>query len=319
MAGRILLCLLLGSAAHAIDDDTSALVQSAVQVREHENWSNEGMMLEGGDMGVNMSPINLDALSSEERVHHESPVPLVEAATDFMIPALGGSASLAKEPLGFKLWRVDDGMLRTFKSVDTDGFYLWHTKAASETARGRTVLYDSATKERLGVIWMDTKDAAMRLVKMPKLLQDVRDEFAGVTYFINSYKPVCHDMGSIGEEQGSGAPLYPFAKVVKATGSDTWTVRRVQCYDKEGSHNPKWNVAYNLAHHGQSTALDAENPGVGVVGTMDSLLDTNMTKTDATSHRRYEAWLAKGEDPALFAAALMITQMPGNPKPRPIA
>lgn len=310
MAVRGSLYLLTAICSLCRGDDSVSLVQNAVQV--HQQW--QGRALQGGDMGMNMQEIPASNLKIVDDHFHSlhtkvsqpsgPPVPLVQAASQFNIPALGGLETLTKAVIGFKLWHVEDGMHRTFESADNSGFNMFGTRAMMDTVKGRAELYDKSTGKSMAVIQMANVDAAIR---KKKPLTSLQKKLLGVSYFVYSYKPVCAGQAPI-EREGVNS-IYGFAKVSKTTGMDRWTVKRIACDTANGNIGAKWNVAYVLAHHGMETSMDAVAPNVGVIGTIDTVLDKEKQQT------RQDAWLTTGEDPALFAAAVMISKMPSDVSP----
>lgn len=268
-------------ASASSEDDTCSLLQA------HSEW---------------LSPSNLDS----------PPVPLAKIAGDKMIPALGGADTILQDTLGMRVWKVDDGKLRNFRSTDKSGNYLYGSKAMEDTKRGRTILYEAQGGKRLGVIWMGAAHAAVR--RNLNVFAQTRDRVLPVTYFVHSYRPVCAGQAVVTDdsedEEVAGENLYRFAKVQKWPMQDKYTVKRYVCDPESPKLDGRWETAYVLGHHGMKSALEAVQPGVGVVGTVDTEMADGID-----IKRRHNAWLTAGEDPALFVAALMVTQMPGQTVP----
>lgn len=283
LVATALASLVLVASGNAIEDDTCSLMQA------HTEW---------------LSPSNLDS----------PPVPLAKIDSQKVVPALGGADTILTETLGMRVWKVEDGKLRNFRSTDKSGNYLYGTKAMEDTKRGRTILYSANDGKRLGVIWMGAAHAAVRRNRALNALPQLRDRVLPITYFVHSYRPVCAGQAVVADdsedEEVAGENLYRFAKVQKWPMQDKYTVKRYTC-DPDSPHlEGKWSTAYTLAHHGMQSALEAVQPGVGVVGTIDTEMADGID-----IKRRHNTWLTAGEDPALFAAAVMVTQMSGQTEP----
>lgn len=235
----------------------------------------------------------------------------------------GKLTGLTEQDTGFSLRRIHDHTRRSFRvspltEADVNGpdpqrAPMYESRSAKDTFRGRTVLYEAGSEMPLALIRMANHDAAMRMSKdYAGGLPDIVDRNLGITYNVFSYKQVCAGQHPVGKDKdGNGvgeADIYDFAKVTKNSVLDRWVVRRMQCDQADGTSNSRWAVAYNLARHGLASGLDATSPKVGVVGTIDSI-------REAGNNHRQEAWLAKGEDPALFTAALMVTEFPTDVRP----
>lgn len=286
------------------DHDASSLLQVQDSFAPELSAASDGSALLGdGDYGVEVA--DSSALTP--------PVELAESAGAQDIPALGGKASLTKSVVNFKLWRVNDGLLRTFRSVNGSGFHLYGTKAWRTGRRAQATLF-KAHGEKMGVISMGKVDA---LLRMPRELvageHAQREKLMPVKYHVQSFAQVCMTQKPNGREPGTGAALYEFARVSKAAIQDTWTVERMVCDGATASNKAHYKLAYTLAHHGDETSFEAVHPLAGVVGTVDADKKATVKGADWSYARRVNAWLTKGEDPALFSAAVMITQMPASP------
>lgn len=296
LASCTALLVVLGGVS-GLDDDSSLL-----QV-QHGPTSDGSALLGDGDYGMEASSAGLAT----------PPVELAESAGSFDIPALGGKSSLTKDVMNFKMWRVDDGLLRTFRSVNGSGFHLYGTKAWRTGRRAQATLF-KAHGEKLGVISMSKVDALLRMPR--ELIADKhakREKLMPVKYFIQSFNQACVSQKSNGNEPGTGASLYEFARVSKAPLQDSWTVERMVCDGASADNKPHYKLAYTLGHHGVDTAFEAVNPLAGVVASVDADKKASKEGQDWSYARRVNAWLTKGEDPALFAAAVMVTQMPMSP------
>lgn len=298
---RLALALLLAIGAVASNvDDAAALLQTT---NEHGPTSDGSALLADGDYGMEASSAGAA----------KPPVELAESAGSADIPALGGKKSLTTEIVNFKLWRVDDGLLRTFRTVNGSGFHLYGTKAWRTGRRGQATLF-KAHGDKVGVISMSRRDALVRNTRELFAEETAkREKLLPVTYFIQSFTQACNGQKSNGAEPGTGALLYAFARVSKAPVADSWTVDRMVCDAETAANKPHYKLAYSLGHHGVDSAFEAVNPLAGVVAAVDAEKKAVKGNEDWAVARRVNAWLTKGEDPALFSAAVMITQMPQTP------